>query len=116
MVQQNQNASLYSGTDHILEITVYAADGTTPLDISGAAFVWRLTDERDTVVIEKTVGDGIEIVDGAAGRCNITLGHAETARLVGQYPHHLKMTDASGRTVVVLTGELTWERLPDGSM
>ncbi len=119
MSVQNALVEMFSGDDKILRYTV--TDGTTAIDIAGAAFRWGLfkldpdattPTARGTVLTppgEKTVGSGITITTPASGILEVALVPADTADIKGEFYHELEMV-LGGETSTVAFGQINIKR------
>lgn len=83
------------GTNFTIQHTQKDVNGD-PQDISGWAMEYTLRKrvKDTTALITKTVGNGITIVDGAAGRVDIVFVPSDTEDIrPGVYAHKLTRTD-----------------------
>lgn len=100
-----QNISVYRGEDIVLEHLMQPV-----VDITGWALIFTVRKELDElpIVIQKTTGGGgIVIVDGPAGRDDITLLSADTAELdVGDYLFDIQRDDVGAHRELT-TGTFT---------
>lgn len=113
-LQQDIKASdeVWRGEDKTLEFTVYVPgttlrqvqDGTaTAQDITGWTLEWVLAHGGGLAptLRKRTGGEGITIVDGPAGRCDVTLAEADTEAIPpGTYFHTLWRDDPGQRSVL----------------
>lgn len=75
--------AMMRGDTHAFPVTLYDSDGS-PLDLdllSDITFTAKIAYDDDTDSITKTLDDGIDIVDAAAGTCTVTLQPADTSGL-----------------------------------
>ena len=92
----------FIGEDRTLEFTVVDSAGTAQ-NITGWALEWVLRDApgNATALLTKTVGDGITITDGAAGRCDVAIADTDTESLSPNLLFHtLRRTDDGLETVL----------------
>lgn len=68
----------FAGDDKTLQFTINQAGTTTPLDLTNVTVAFRMV-KPGNVVINKTEGSGITIIDAEAGRCNVQINSADTA-------------------------------------
>ena len=104
-----QNVTLYAGDDAAFGVPVLDETGA-PLPLIGASFAYTIaTDEGETALVTKTVGNGVTVTDPANGLLTIAIGHADTLTFLGPMWHQLVMTDASGDVSTLMTGTLTFK-------
>lgn len=86
----------FLGTDRTLQFTIYQADNVTVQDITGWTLEWILRGSNGAVALSKaTGGNGITIVNGAAGRCDVAIADTDTEALdPGVYVHALARSNA----------------------
>lgn len=103
------------GDDEIYELTLRQANGQ-PLNLTGAGLwftVKRSHQETDAqAVVRKTIGQGITVVDAAAGRADVRLLPADTAALPGQrltLVWDCQVKDAAGLVSTADSGQLVVE-------
>lgn len=110
MTHNNQDIDDYhSGDDLKIEVTV--EENGSPKDITNSSAEYELyedyPDNNQTIFTkDTTAGGGITIVDAVNGRLDVEISGSDTDSLEGEYSHRLRVTDASGNTVTVFTGEL----------
>ena len=96
-----------AGDSKVLEVTVVDTENEA-VDITGTTIRWQLarlaTDAEP--LISKSVGSGIEITDGPAGRFDVTLDPGDTADLDGSYYYEAEVDDG-GVISTVLSGRAT---------
>jgi hypothetical protein len=97
---------MHSGDSKLLKVSVKATGGVA-VDISGVDIRFQLarTANNRPPLISKTVGDGITIVDGAAGRFDVLLDPEDTQALSGTYYYEGEIDDA-GTISTVLWGNV----------
>ena len=73
------------------------ADGT-PFDLgAGCSIGWIMEDAAGNQILSLTLGNGITVLDPAAGRCLITVAPVQSATVaVGSYTDQLQATDPAG--------------------
>ena len=105
-----ENVSFYRGEDVTLEVevTTTGISGGPDVDITGWALVFNLKKRlTGKVVLTKSIGSGITITDGTAGRADVTLTDEDTLILVpGEYVFDVKRDDA-GAEAILTVGTLT---------
>lgn len=110
MTHNNQDVDDYHVGDD-LKIKVTVEENGSPKDITNSSAEYELYEKYpsgdDTVFTKTTSGGGITIVDAANGRLDVEIDGTDTDGLDGNYNHRLRVTDASGNTVTVFTGEFT---------
>ena len=76
-----------------------------PVDITGTLIRWQLAKaaSSSTALVEKSVGAGITIVGGPAGRFDVLLDPEDTLPLIGGYYYEAEVDDG-GTISTVLTG------------
>lgn len=102
--------TLYAGDDKLLTVTVTDGEGE-PVDLTGAQKIrWQLgKGPGKTPIVEKALGQGIEVTDGPGGIFTVTLDSADTEALKGSYYHEAEVIDEDGNVSTVLTGTVTIE-------
>lgn len=97
----------HTNTDHVLEFTIYQADGTTAQNITGWALSWLLKRNHDAsdadALLTKTTASAlqVDITSGATGRVDVIVLDTDTLSLAGgTYVHELKRTDAGEESVL----------------
>lgn len=97
--------TMYSGDTKVLEVTVRDPQGAV-VDITGKAITWALspTVNSSSNLIDKTVGDGLTIINGAAGRYNVLLNPIDTVDLQGSY-YHESLLDDNGTISTIMAGK-----------
>jgi hypothetical protein len=99
-----------AGDDIVLPVSVYQADGSTPLSIVGATVNWGLAKKVTTeaLVSKNTANNGITVTDAANGKCNIYVTHTDTANIKGgSYYHEVEIVDLYGNHSTVIIGTVT---------
>lgn len=99
---------MFAGDSKVIEVTVKDQDGDV-VNITTALVRWQAArSENATALIEKTSdpADGISIVDGAAGRFDVTLDPEDTEDLRGTLYYEAEVLDAS-KPSTVLSGWFT---------
>jgi hypothetical protein len=95
----------YSGDTLKLIITTKDEDGNV-IDLRNTDIEWALAESIDpsTIVLTKTVGNGIDFIDAQNGQFKVTIDPSDTADLSGRYQHEIEITDTQGDVTTVLTG------------
>jgi hypothetical protein len=93
---------IWAGDTASITITVKDEAGVV-VNIAGAAIEWCLRQnlQADTKAVTKTVGSGITITDGPAGKFVVTLTVADTEDLSGLYYHEAVVTLGSEVSTVI---------------
>jgi hypothetical protein len=105
MTQENQNFTIWQGTDNTLTITDVAG-----APITGASITWVMKKSAIATVelITKKTGAGIVITDGAGGVFTVELDPVDTATInFGDYYHEARIVDSSGNEDVTIIGTVT---------
>lgn len=101
------------GDDEIYEFSIKQADGS-PLNLTGLSIWFTVKPSFEhtdaEALAQRSVGNGITVVDAAAGRCDVTLLAAATAGLSGARAARLvwdcQIKDATGLIQTVDGGQL----------
>jgi hypothetical protein len=101
-----QNFSMTEGDTLTLSFSLYEADGTTALNLTGVTVRWKLARSvTSAVLISKTNGDGITVGSPATGgTLTVELAALDTHGLYGRYYHEMEVTDLSSNVSTVATG------------
>lgn len=91
-----------AGDTKVLEVEVLDDDGDA-VDITGTSIRFEMarfaTDAA--ALVTKTSGDGIEIIDGPAGRFDVTLDPEDTATFDGSYYFEAEVEDGASISTVL---------------
>jgi hypothetical protein len=113
MALLNQDMEVFANDDDEIDIQIFEADGTTPMNITGTTLSWKAADlyDQSIVLIAKDSGalGGVVITDPANGLAKLLLSETDKAVCRGYpyYPHEIVVIDASLTRVTALTGKLT---------
>lgn len=101
-----RNIQMVAGDAKTLRVTV--GDGSRALDLSGllAAALHIRVKSGALLLVQKTLGNGVQVVDPVSGRLDVQLDAADTAALSGNYEYQLSLTLADGRPATVLIGQI----------
>jgi len=109
----NQNASMHSGDDKELVITINDSSGNA-IDLSGLVSAkWSCSKKKSdgsfssTPVVSKSLVSGISVTDAANGELTVTLAQADTKDLSGSFYQELELVDSANKKQTVMTGTLT---------
>jgi hypothetical protein len=107
MAETGQDITIYAGNDVALDVSLLDEAGAA-LDLTGTSLEWGMAERfADDAVLRKATPVEIEVTDEVAGLATVHLDPADTATLGGIYRHELRLTDAGGNIVTLLTGALT---------
>lgn len=103
-----QNFTMHSGDDFTLEVTVRDGNGAV-INVSALnSAIWKLSKKvTSPVILSKTLGAGITVIDGPNGRLNVTLLQADTASLSGDFYHEMQIVESSNKKTTVMIGTPT---------
>lgn len=106
MAAKNQNAEIWANDRESMLFVVKDSNGVV-VDISTAsAIVYGFSTVKDgPVLVTKSLGSGVAITDGPAGKFTVTLEPADTNGRSGRYYHFTKVT-LGGNGKVTSDGEL----------
>jgi hypothetical protein len=90
----------YQNADLLLKIDVKTEEGE-PLDLKGCTLFFYIFD-RTFQKLEKSLGNGIEIINEATGQIEIDLRSSDLSLPSGDYISELIVVDADGRRYVAL--------------
>lgn len=96
----------------VFELSFKEADGKTVVDITDAqAIRFAIAEaEGDAAFLEATLGNGVEIIDGATGRADVTIEVGDHSSIeVGTYFYTCVVTLESGEVQGQLKGPFTVE-------
>lgn len=110
-IPQDRDDRYVAGDKTTLRVTVVDADGD-PKDLSDADARFALAEYAGAdPLVDKRVGEGIEIVEPTAGRLDVTVAGSDTADLGTSdgrdYYYELRIIDDTGDPTTVATGEWT---------
>ncbi len=92
----NQDFTMFQGDVATIEFTVKDEAGVV-INITGADITWALSRKlKVPFLVTKSVGSGVTIVNGPAGRADVALVLADTNALEGDFEHELVV---NGQTV-----------------
>ena len=97
---------MHSGDSRVLELTVYGADGVTPVNVTAATATFALSARASGqlapvgAILASKAGT---VVDGPNGRLDFNLEPADTAALAGVYYYEIQMV-LGGATSTVAFG------------
>lgn len=96
--------SMFAGDSKTLQVALVDEAGV-PIDVSApVTMTWELSKRvTSTAILIKTLGSGITVIDGPAGKFNIELFPADTADLKGDYYQEIEINDR-GNISTVLSG------------
>lgn len=99
------------GDTHLIKATVVDPDDGSAVDLTTAVIRYKLAKSvtATTVNISKTVGAGITVTDGPAGKMEIRLDQTETALLAGDFYHECEVK-VDGNVYTVFTGKISFTK------
>jgi hypothetical protein len=98
------NISVDQKTDKLIQATLSDEDGT--IDLTNVTLTWRFWDD-DTVVIEKTTTDGIDVTDAVNGKIEMELDNTDTDISGGKYKFELLLEDVENNRYLPAKGLLS---------
>lgn len=99
----------HSGDSLDITVTVNDPEGNA-VDISGTAITFVIhNSETDTTEVSKTVGSGITITNGSAGRFEVAIDPSDTESLSGAHDIEAQVVESDGTVATVLTGSFPIE-------
>lgn len=107
MARVNESISMYSGEyKKIQDLIVDADSGNIPLNLTDftAKFIIH---NKGSVLVEKEIDSGIEILDIEGGLIEITLLPVDTANLSGTYSFEVKLDNNINQPSIVTLGRIT---------
>ena len=97
---------LYRSNDRVLAISAQDSGGVA-IDITGASLFFYVSKSNGRqVIFEKSVGNGITVVDAVGGEIEIEITNADSDLVVGDYHYELLLVDVDGNRYTVLQGTL----------
>lgn len=79
---------------------VHKLDGAA-VDISNALAIEWIASQNGAAILNKSLGNGIEIEDGPAGVFLIVVPKLETVPLYGRFDHAARLTDSAGNAATI---------------
>ena len=111
MTAINQNAEIRAGDSNVLDISLFEANGTTPLDVSGATVNWALSSIYDLSVIllrKSSVSPSeITVTTPSSGEIQVFIEPGDTDTLGGQPYYHEVEVVGGATTITVTVGQIT---------
>lgn len=102
-----QNFDLYAGDTKYINVDIVGEDGA-PLSLTGCSFLWvAKKNVKGKNIIQKTLGNGIEIADVIHGKIRIRLDSYDTQKLSNDYYHEVELTDNEGNVSTVSSGTMS---------
>lgn len=102
----HDQAALFAGDTWFIAGTLHDETNAI-LDLSAAAVQWRLKDQTGNYVLDLSIGNGIAIVDAAAGTVKITVTPQQSALPPGVYFDQCRVTLADGSVSTQWTATIT---------
>ena len=90
-------------TDKLIQATLSDEDGV--IDLTNVTLTWRFWDD-DTVIIEKTTDNGINITDAVNGKIEMQLTNTDTDINGGKYRYELLLEDVEANRYLPVKGIL----------
>jgi hypothetical protein len=99
---------LFSGDDYVLHFTIVDEAGVA-VDLSGAQQITFALARKVSVepLFSKTLGSGVTVTDGPAGKVDVAIDAADTDALKGAYYHEVELRNAAGKRSTVSYGAVT---------
>lgn len=104
-----ENFELFAGDDKVLRITVVDTANAV-VDITDFLEIrWKMARTvHQSPLLEKSLNNGIVIVNGGSGRYDIVLNSPDTeAMRQGDYYHEAECIDEDGNVATVMIGTIT---------
>lgn len=112
-----QDFTMKAGDTRKLDFTILDEETGVPLDITTATLSWGFSKRvRQDPFVTKTLGSGIQILNGPQGQCRVTILPADTQGRKGRHYHELEVTEVSGEVTTVASGEMEIEETYDPSI
>jgi len=98
----------FSGDTLRLNISV-VDDNDNAVDIRSADIEYMIAQppnaqQSKVIEVQKSVGSGITITDGANGKFEIDIEPTDTESLEGRFEHECEVTDTDGDVTTIFTG------------
>src|SRR5690348_897517 len=103
MALTGQNFEMWAKDTVVLNITTTDEANINAIDITGMSISWVLFRGTSTYA-NKTIGSGVEIIDGTNGTFQVTILPADTVSLTGLFNHECYMVDQFGNQTTIFTG------------
>lgn len=102
---------MFAGDTMRVYFAIKDKDGGS-LDITGAEVRWQIsrlkpTGFSNTPLLNKRIGDGIEVVDSFDGQLLVRLAPEDTVSLSGSFHAELELQDVDGDVSTAYTGTVT---------
>jgi len=99
------NISMLAGNSKQLIVSI-VDQNNNPVDLTSMNVQWVLKDSTNTVILSKTVGNGITITNATQGQCTITISSSDSKNLLGTYTHQASIIDSQNNSSVVFVGTI----------
>lgn len=114
MTIEDQNFTIYTGNNALLDFYVYNEEvSTTPKNLTDSSITWLLYDDEQRInLVTKTTVSGIVITDALNGLFTVSLNPVDTETLspTSSYRHEATILDAYGDVSTVTTGAVIVKR------
>lgn len=101
---------MFIGDNLILNATILMSNGTTPLDLTGSSLTFTIKNPNKSVLVIKSIGNGIVVPVPSNGLATITISPSDTSGLsfVGVYntTYEFKLITPSGQIFTLEYGTL----------
>jgi hypothetical protein len=103
MPKTGQNIEIEQEDSKIIQVTVYDQSNSI-LDLSGYTVLWKVFKNKDSIMLTKTIGNGITLTNPTEGVFEILVSSIDTQNLLGKYFHSCKIIDGLGNTSKIFSG------------
>lgn len=108
MTATDQDIEMSERESKIIDPSPLTNENDEVVNLTDSEIEWKVltTDPQEDIVIEKSVGNGIQITSAVDGEWEISVDPVDTEGLGGQrYTHEARLTDTNNRESVVMIGE-----------
>jgi hypothetical protein len=98
---------IYAGDHETISITITDPQGNA-IDLTGFNVTWGIAQSEwaDPVVEKSTDGGGVELVDAANGKIEVTIVPGDTEELGGTYYQEVELSDIDSEITTAVPAEL----------
>lgn len=101
-----QKFEVFSGNDVTLEVALTDEQTESPLVLIGTQELeWAVSRRGSSaILLQKSLDDGITIVDSINGQISIAMSAADTEDLQGVYYHELRIVNEASKRITLMYG------------